>query len=768
LHVALAHGLAAQSGIDGVVSFTRIEAKNVHTERFAIGDVDYMVDCIVGYSRNPGVNIYMPWVVWRKGLGPTQKGAEADVRAVLALVGDLDSDKGKTVVSLDGLPLKAPYVVETSAGNYHATFPPVRALSMEEAKPIAEALSDAIGGDAGTKDMSHVWRIPGTLNWPCATKLARGRPRDPQRVTVKLAWNGELVAPEAIAEATKSFVKPKVETKSPNKDGDAGAKTFKSLPPELQKMVASPPYAGEDRSATAMSVFGKLWHRGWSVQEIMAAVEPHPQGFVGHYKGKSAELEKDIARCFAKLEADADRDANEIDPDSNLSIITVKAGKLSSLATKAEDLLISAKVPVYQRSDNLVRPIIQTVDASRGRKTRIAILKALDTIYLRDLLGRHGRWAKEVTVGKNKVAVAVDPPTAVASTLLARVGDWTFPAIAGVVTTPTMRPDGSLLVEQGFDEATRLLLVEPPAMPAIPDEPTMDDARAALALLEGLLAEFPFVDDVSKAVALSAIVTAVCRGAFTVAPLHASRAPKAGSGKSFVWDIVAAIAVGHLMPVITTGASNEELEKRLGTALMRGQPLMSIDNISGELGGDFLCQAIERPVVDVRVLGKSELVRCEARGTTLFATGNNFSILGDVCRRVIISNLDAELERPELRQFSGDPVETVLKNRGLYIAAALTICRAYVVAGRPNLAKKLASFEGWSDTIRSALMWLGIADPVASMDASKAEDPEAQELIAIMDAWKEAIRHQLRHSDEGGGCSAEGRGNGPERHNRPT
>jgi putative DNA primase/helicase len=109
-----------------------------------------------------------------------------------------------------------------------------------------------------------------------------------------------------------------------------------------------------------------------------------------------------------------------------------------------------------------------------------------------------------------------------------------------------------------------------------------------------------------------------------------------------------------------------------------------------------------------------------------------------------------------------------LKNRGLYIAAALTICRAYVVAGRPNLAKKLASFEGWSDTIRSALMWLGIADPVASMDASKAEDPEAQELIAIMDAWKEAIRHQLRHSDEGGGCSAEGRGNGPERHNRPT
>ena len=56
-----------------------------------------------------------------------------------------------------------------------------------------------------------------------------------------------------------------------------------------------------------------------------------------------------------------------------------------------------------------------------------------------------------------------------------------------------MRPDGSLLTEQGFDEATRLLLVEPPAMPAIKDEPTKDDALAALKLIEGLLTGFPFV-----------------------------------------------------------------------------------------------------------------------------------------------------------------------------------------------------------------------------------------------------------------------------------
>jgi putative DNA primase/helicase len=86
------------------------------------------------------------------------------------------------------------------------------------------------------------------------------------------------------------------------------------------------------------------------------------------------------------------------------------------------------------------------------------------------------------------------------------------------------------------------------------------------------------------------------------------------------------------MPVMSTGASTEETEKRLGSALMKSQPLIAIDNISGELGGDALCQAIERPVVDIRVLGKSENVRIEARGTSLFATGNNFTIVGDAPR----------------------------------------------------------------------------------------------------------------------------------------
>jgi len=434
---------------------------------------------------------------------------------------------------------------------------------------------------------------------------------------------------------------------------------------------------------------------------------------------------------------EGERPANEATPSNNLPVIQVKGGRLSPLATTGEEVLIGAGVPLYQRGGTLVRPIIETVDATRGRKTKVAQLKVLDNVYLRDLLGRYAVW-KRWDARSNQV-VPINPPMEIAATILARTGDWMFAVITGVISTPTMRPDGSLLTEQGYDEATGLLLVEPSLMPSIPDQPTRQDALEALKLLEDLLVGFPFVDDVARACALSAMITPVVRGAFPVTPMHASRAPTAGTGKSFLFDTVSAIAIGQPMPVMSTGANTEETEKRLGAAMLAGQPLISIDNISGELGGDALCQIIERPVVEIRILGRSERVRIEARGTSLFATGNNFVVYGDLCRRVLTINLDAAMERPELRQFKFDPVEMVLADRGKYIAAVLTICRAYFVAGRPDKAPRLASFEGWSDTVRSALIWLGKADPVKSMESARAEDPESTELGNMLEGWAAAI-----------------------------
>ena len=80
---------------------------------------------------------------------------------------------------------------------------------------------------------------------------------------------------------------------------------------------------------------------------------------------------------------------------------------------------------------------------------------------------------------------------------------------------------------------------------------------AALALLEDLLVEFPFADpDVDKAVALSGLITPVIRAAIDACPMHAIKAPEYGSGKSYLINLVSAIATGAPCPVTTAGQEN--------------------------------------------------------------------------------------------------------------------------------------------------------------------------------------------------------------------
>lgn len=431
----------------------------------------------------------------------------------------------------------------------------------------------------------------------------------------------------------------------------------------------------------------------------------------------------------------ARRPANE---HSLLPAITVEEGIVHRLATAGETAIIEAGIPLFQRGQHLVRPVAQDVPASKGRMTRAASFRELNQPAIIDMLAQAAQWHRYD--GRSKSMRACDPPTIVAQVILSRAGVWRVPVVAGVITTPTLRPDGSLLVEPGYDEATRLYHVHDPRLDLsmLKDAPDKFDALEALETLDALLNEFPFVSEVDRSVALSALITPVVRGAMSVAPLHAIKASTAGTGKSYLADIAAAIFTGRPCPVASVAARMEETESRLIGLLLAAFPIISIDNVNGELGGDLLCQAVERPIVRVRKLGGSDIFEIESRAC-FFATGNNIRVRGDMTRRTLLCQLDAGMERPEERRFKHRPVEDVLADRGRYVCAALTIVRAFLAAGSPSTLRPLISFEDWSNTVRGALVWLGRADPVASMEAVRDGDPETEEIRDLMMSWSDRL-----------------------------
>jgi putative DNA primase/helicase len=418
-----------------------------------------------------------------------------------------------------------------------------------------------------------------------------------------------------------------------------------------------------------------------------------------------------------------------------LPTITVEPGYRHVAADEGLAALHAADVGFYQRDRLMVRVAPVKAKASDGTKILVPGIVPVSAAICTRALASAAHWRKFNSKGK---PVEIDPPGPVVEQILSMLGEWPFEVLTGVVTCPTLRPDGSLLEREGYDDMTGLVLANNLRLPPISARPTKDDAKAAAASIEELLNGFPFADDASKAVALSIILTPILRGAFPLAPLHLTTAPEAGSGKSYLDDIVAAIATGERCPVIALAPSAEETEKRLIGAALAGHPIITLDNVRAALEGDFLCQVTERPLLQLRPLGTSETIRV-ANTFTVFANGNNLAVADDIVRRSIRCRIDAETETPEQRTFATNPRALALGNRGLYIADALTLARAYIVAGRPERLRPLPSYEGWSDLVRSALVWLGYDDPVATMEDIRGTDPVRLARADIFAAWRDEL-----------------------------
>jgi putative DNA primase/helicase len=418
---------------------------------------------------------------------------------------------------------------------------------------------------------------------------------------------------------------------------------------------------------------------------------------------------------------------------NTLPKIVVVQGKIARAADETEDALLKARQPVLVRAGSLVQPLWSRYRTAKGGETQATTLKPLNVSNLQYMMNRHA--AIYTRFNPKGEELVIDPPTEVMNMLL-RLGHWSFPRCSGVISTPTLRPDGGLLSASGYDEVTGLWHWPDKKLqlPSIAEKPSKEEAQQALELLKSLLVEVTFVDALDRAVALAGLLTPIVRGAFELSPMFLFIAHEAGSGKSFLVDLISVAATGRYCPVITMVSNREEMEKRLGAVLLEGPPIISIDNCTENLEGQLLCQMTERPIVKVRILGKSEQPECEWRGT-LYATGNNITYAGDMTRRGLICNLDPEIENPETRIFKLDPIGELTANRGKYVAAALTIARAYFASGERVKCPPLGSYEGWSRFIREPLIWLGEEDPVASMEQARRDDPNRDVLHRLFEQW---------------------------------
>lgn len=333
--------------------------------------------------------------------------------------------------------------------------------------------------------------------------------------------------------------------------------------------------------------------------------------------------------------------------------------------------------------------------------------------YLKVVLSREARWMKLDKKAKSDNLVPTVPPDPVVRALLDKA-EWTLPYLESVVEIPVLRPDGTVLVEPGYDGQTGIYL-DPGnrPFPKVPEHPDRERAKAAYEYLLHYFCDFGFGDDSSKAATVAAILTALARPAISgPTPMFAIRAPVRGAGKGLLATCIALIGTGRRPPVIAPPTDNESTNKLLLTIALEGQRVILIDNIEGAFGSPVLAAGLTANEYQGRVLGQTRSAKAPLRPLWI-CTGNNIGFRGDMARRVIPIDIDPRCENPEDRDdFQHDLPADIEKDQPNLVVAGLTILRAHRVAGSPGHGQpRLGSFESWDDAVRAPLMWAVGVDP---------------------------------------------------------
>jgi putative DNA primase/helicase len=757
--IIVAHAVKLAKGLPnpGMLQLSRlncVDEKFVPT-RFRLDDVEGMVKAAIA-DANAGHNVYIEPRTVRSDLRGNTRGGIDDTVFVFGLVVDSDHDKGKGVA----ITVRPSLVVETSPGNFHYWYLFDRPVSARQAKSIGEAIRASTGADANTGVVTQPYRVAGTPNFPSKAKQARGRtavePTRPVERTARLWDLGELLTAYGRTPAPAA----PTPAPAPNPTPDEA-----SLPEGLMKAIreggASKGLGAKgDKSGSGLfhHIVGELKKRKWTVEAIAALLEKYPNGAAAKYNGRILE---EARRSYDKVENGNGRfvppgggvgggpppppgptpgsaGGAGAGPPHTLSTIQIRDGQMIRAVEETERAMLAAGIEVFARAGMLAYPVVETLGASVGRKVDVVQLRTFTPDSFFGAVAEGAIFQRYDM--KRRMIVDVDPPMQLVRFVLSHERRWAFPRVSGVITTPTLRADGSLLSTPGHDPRTELYLRTDLQLPPIPQRPTQEEAREALAVLKEPFAEFSFQRKaLDLSVSLSALMTALLRGSLPTSPVYLVRADTPGVGKSYLIDTVSMIATGGLCPVVTASRNAEETEKRLGAILLSGSPIVSLDNMTRDLEGELLCQIAERPMVRIRVLGKSEMPLCEVH-TAIFSTGNNVGYAGDMVRRGLTINLEALTERPETREFKRNVVEELRANRARYVAAALTIARAYIEAGAPRACGPLGSYAAWSVMARAPLIWLGEPDPILCMEETREEDPELGHIREFFILWPSYMR----------------------------
>lgn len=381
---------------------------------------------------------------------------------------------------------------------------------------------------------------------------------------------------------------------------------------------------------------------------------------------------------------------------SELPRIVANERPLGDVSADAMDALAKANDPpvVFRAHGQLAR--IRDTDGP----PRIEILT---NPALRGRLARVAAWMNRRSRESGVRYVSCYPPNDVVADV-ADFGYWPVPALEGVASCPVLGPDGVIHDRRGYATDVRMW-IEPGPSTAL----TIDVEQAVALLRDDLLGDFPFAGAADLANALALLLLPFVRPAIRgLTPLHLIEAPTEGTGKGLLAEVALGVGLGRPPGVVAIGRDDDETRKRITSALAGGTQTILLDNVE-HLDSPSLAAVLTADTWTDRQLGSTRMLEIPVR-VVWAATANNPTMSGELARRSLRIRLDAGVENPQERTGWRHPnlARWALEHRSELTAAAITIIRSWVAAGRPAGSVRLGRYEEWAAVMSGILEHAGI------------------------------------------------------------
>jgi hypothetical protein len=347
------------------------------------------------------------------------------------------------------------------------------------------------------------------------------------------------------------------------------------------------------------------------------------------------------------------------------------------------------------------------------------------------------RWANYID-HKND---SMFPPAVAAKAILYSIDDGdVIRPLDRVTNVPVLRKDGTVLDTPGYDTVSKLYYHPTGSISPISRQPDRQAAQRATAWLLDMIGQFPFEQDADRTNYIGLLLTFVVRELCGCVPLALIDAPVAGTGKSLLSKIAAITATGKEAAFGVQLGEEAEIRKNITSRLQESPSILITDNADDVIKSPALAAMLTADVWEDRLLGRSRILHLPVRTVVIF-TGNNLRLGGDMPRRCYRIRLDANLTQPWSREgFKHQLPGYAMDNRGMTIAALLTMARAWILAGRPKGDNPtLGSFESWCSVVGGILQYAGLSDFLGNLQEMYRDTADGEDDAGQWADWMNAI-----------------------------